>query len=162
MRRARRGRRAVHACALCIGLLLARHACRFILGFILGATGEAAPLTRVRDGGNATYFEAAHECRAQGRRLCDETEARLCCGTGCGHDERRVWVDAPCADTPLFNARAALLMLVYSAAGLGLLLLPCLLWRFGASGAYAALNWLRDRCDAMVARERRVSGGAVR
>ena len=45
----------------------------------------------------ATYAEAEAICAAFGRRLCTPDEATLCCGTGCGHDNRMVWTSESCA-----------------------------------------------------------------
>jgi len=45
----------------------------------------------------ATYAEAESICAAFGRRLCTPDEATLCCGTGCGHDNRMVWTSESCA-----------------------------------------------------------------
>lgn len=41
-----------------------------------------------------TFEEAVELCELNGERLCTQTEieARVCCGTGCGHDGRKVWV----------------------------------------------------------------------
>jgi len=43
---------------------------------------------------DATFEHAVELCELNGERLCTQTEieARVCCGTGCGHDNRKVWV----------------------------------------------------------------------
>lgn len=48
----------------------------------------------------ATYEEAVTICAANGRRLCTPNEAIMCCGTGCGHDNRMVWTCEQCAPLP--------------------------------------------------------------
>ena len=42
---------------------------------------------------SATHLEAEEACAAQGMRLCTltELESKVCCGTGCGYDDFRVW-----------------------------------------------------------------------
>ena len=49
------------------------------------------------DPSNATYNEAAHECREQGMRLCEAFEVRACCATGCGYDDVAVWTHTLCS-----------------------------------------------------------------
>jgi len=43
---------------------------------------------------DVTFTQAVELCALNGERLCTQTEieARVCCGTGCGHDGRKVWV----------------------------------------------------------------------
>ena len=48
------------------------------------------------DGSAATYFQAHHECRLHGLRLCQEHELASCCGHGCGFDSVRVWSLTQC------------------------------------------------------------------
>ena len=58
------------------------------------------PLTSI-DGGNATFFEAVHECHTRGMRLCTPVELVGCCGCaaqqGAEGGNRHTWTLAKCS-----------------------------------------------------------------
>lgn len=62
------------------------------------------PITTNKDGTAVFFAEAEAECSARGKRLCDADELNpipgntggLCCGSGCGHDNRYVWTSTLC------------------------------------------------------------------
>ena len=44
-----------------------------------------------------TYEDAEKLCEDRGERLCESVaEMESCCGRGCNHDQRLVWISASC------------------------------------------------------------------
>lgn len=60
---------------------------------------------------SATFPEAQRYCASAGLRLCSTSELEVCCGTGCTHDSRPVWVSPPPRATTTDDAPPAFLQL---------------------------------------------------
>ena len=62
---------------------------------------NGSTLRYTTNGVKSSHAEAAHECKAQGMRLCRRSELRsgMCCFSGLGMDPRLVWTADAC-DTP--------------------------------------------------------------
>ena len=90
----------------------------------------APPLTLI-DGQAATYREAAHECHAQGMRLCEPLELVHCCGCA-GTDptvNRHTWSIELCSRTAPRDGAVFILSLMMLCVCLTCLR-SCLIWIF--------------------------------
>lgn len=70
---------------------------------------------------NASYAEAAIECRAHNMRLCEAYELRSCCSAACGFDDLTVWSHTLCSPPAPGSADAGVVPAVFLLATIGAL-----------------------------------------